>query len=141
MRKLLIVICFLCLDVNSHSGGIDSNGGHVNKKTGDYHCHPEPCLSNSTTSSQALEEAKSEHRPYTMLYNREDWKHWSDTDFDCMNTRHEILLEQADGEVRLSPDGCYVSMSVWNDPYSGKQFTRASDLDIDHVITVVCNMI
>lgn len=67
-------------------------------------------------------------------YRREDWRHWSDLDDDCMNTRHEILKIQADGQVKLSPDGCYVSVGLWNDPFSGKQFTRASDLDVDHVV-------
>jgi hypothetical protein len=51
-----------------------------------------------------------------------------------MNTRHEILADQADGRIKLSPDGCYVSTGLWNDPFSGKQLTRASDLDVDHVI-------
>ena len=40
-------------------------------------------------------------------------------DHDGMNTRHEILKDQA--------DGCYVSSNVWNDPFSSKQLTRASD--------------
>ncbi len=51
-----------------------------------------------------------------------------------MNTRHEILKDQADGKIKLSPDGCYVSTGVWNDPFSGKPLTRASDLDVDHII-------
>lgn len=56
------------------------------------------------------------------------------TNHDCMNTRHEILAAQSTDKARLSPDGCYVSKGVWLDPYSGKVFTRASDLDIDHII-------
>ncbi len=51
-----------------------------------------------------------------------------------MNTRHEILKAQSVWPVRFSPDGCYVSKGRWLDPYSGKTYTRASDLDIDHVI-------
>ncbi len=51
-----------------------------------------------------------------------------------MNTMHEILKDQADGVVRLSPDGCYISSGMWNDPFSGKRFTRASDLDVDHIV-------
>lgn len=67
-------------------------------------------------------------------YNREDWKHWNDADGDCMNTRHETLLAQADGIVKLSPDGCYVSTGLWVDPFSGKTLHRASDLDVDHIV-------
>ncbi len=51
-----------------------------------------------------------------------------------MNTRHEILLAQADGPVKKSPDGCYISSSTWNDPFSGKTLLQASDLDVDHII-------
>lgn len=51
-----------------------------------------------------------------------------------MNTRHEMLKNQADGPITLSPDGCYVSSGVWDDPFSGKEFTRASDLDVDHIV-------
>ena len=26
-----------------HGGGVDSNGGHVNRQTGEYHCHRDSC--------------------------------------------------------------------------------------------------
>ncbi len=67
-------------------------------------------------------------------YNRKSWAHWSDFDSDCMNTRHEILLEQADGPVKKSPDGCYVSTGSWDDPFRGKTLVRESDLDVDHIV-------
>ena len=51
-----------------------------------------------------------------------------------MNTRHEMLKAQADGPIKLSPNGCYVSTGVWNDPFSGKRFARASALDVDHIV-------
>lgn len=73
----------------------------------------------------------------SFTYKREHWNHWSDLDGDCMNTRHEILLEQADGPVTLSPNGCYVSKGTWIDPFSGKMFFRASELDVDHVIPLM----
>jgi hypothetical protein len=106
----------------AHPGGLDNAGGHTNKTTGAYHCHRDGC---------ELQEA--EGRPVTLLYDRDDWRHWTDADGDCMNTRHEILLEQADGPVKLSPDRCYVSVGRWEDPFSGKVLTRASDLDVDHI--------
>lgn len=33
---------------------------------------------------------------FSLIYRREDWKHWSDFNNDCMNTRHETLVLQAD---------------------------------------------
>jgi len=32
----------------SHSGGQDENGGHVNRKTGEYHCHKSDCITPHT---------------------------------------------------------------------------------------------
>jgi hypothetical protein len=117
-----------------HGGGLDKNGGHSDRRSGSYHCHKDPCLSAHGSTKKATLEAVQAGRPLSYLYKRDDWKHWSDFDGDCMNTRHEILQQQAVGSVRLSPDHCYVSSGVWNDPYSGKTFTRASDLDIDHIV-------
>ncbi|WP_020211035.1 HNH endonuclease family protein [Gilvimarinus chinensis] len=67
-------------------------------------------------------------------YDRSDWGVWSDFDNDCMNTRHEVLLIQAHGTAKLSPDGCYVSTGRWFDPYTGKVFNRSSELDVDHIV-------
>jgi Domain of unknown function (DUF1994). len=105
--------------VSAHGGGLNKDGCH-NEKQGKYHCHGK-----SPSSVKPTTQTK---------YNRDSWKHWSDFDNDCMNTRHEILLAQADGPVKKSPDGCYISSSTWNDPFSGKTLLQASDLDVDHII-------
>lgn len=109
----------------SHSGGLDSQGGHNDRKNGGYHCHRASC--------GVITKTVNESKPSTK-YNRKSWVHWSDFDGDCMNTRHEILLSQSDGPVKKSPDGCYISTGTWNDPFSGKVLHRASDLDVDHVV-------
>lgn len=36
---MVVVMLFLCLPVISHSGRTDSNGGHRNSSTGEYHYH------------------------------------------------------------------------------------------------------
>lgn len=140
MRKLnFILIIILSSAVIgtafSHSGRTDSQGGHNDRKRGGYHCHSEPCFSIHKKSKEALEEAVREKRQFSHIYNRDEWEHWSDFDGDCMNTRHEVLNNQAEyGTVKHSPDGCYVSRGRWLDPFSGEIYTRASDLDVDHVI-------
>jgi len=111
--------------VAAHSGGLDSQGGHNDRKNGGYHCHRASC--------GVVAKPVNKSKPSTK-YNRKSWAHWSDFDGDCMNTRHEVLLSQADGPVKKSPDGCYVSTGTWNDPFSGKILHRASDLDVDHVV-------
>lgn len=41
MRRIHIalLIFLLPVDVAAHGGGLDKRGCHVNRKTGDYHCH------------------------------------------------------------------------------------------------------
>ncbi len=118
----------------AHRGGLDSTGGHTDRSTGQYHCHSVSCSTAQIKTEEATREAVLSNRPISFLYRREDWRHWSDFDSDCMNTRHEILKDQAKHSIKLSPDGCYVSMGVWVDPFSGKTYTRASELDVDHVV-------
>ena len=126
----LAIIFLLPSLVFAHGGSVDAKGGHTNKKTGEYHCHKKACYSMPKRPMINTSRAPK--------YNRDEWKHWSDLDFDCMNTRHEILKDQADKTkpetIKLSPDGCYISMATWHDPFSGKTYTRASDLDVDHII-------
>jgi len=122
---LLFSIAMFSQIVVAHDGGLDSRGGHNDRKSGGYHCHRSPCGDGAARERKVTPPKK---------HNRKSWAHWSDFDGDCMNTRHEILLSQADGLVKKSPDGCYVSMGTWNDPFSGKTLHRASDLDVDHII-------
>ena len=83
----------------------------------------------ATTSEQSLSNNSSGK------YNRKDWKHWSDFDGDCQNTRAEILISQSSTPVRFSDARkCYVTTGKWYDPYSGRTFTNDDDLDIDHIL-------
>ena len=118
----------------SHGGGLDQNGGHTNKKTGEYHCHSDACFATQQKSQDALEEAIDEGRSFSYVYDRKTWAHWSDFDNDCVNTRHELLSAQSIIPATFSKNGCYVATGEWVDPYSGQRFTQASDLDIDHVV-------
>jgi hypothetical protein len=70
-------------------------------------------------------------------YDRDDWPRWADEDGDCLNTRHEILQERSRIPVTMIPDnGCRVLTGEWMDPYTGKTWTLASDVDIDHVVAI-----
>lgn len=49
MRKLLtlglsITLAFISIQAFSHSGRQDGNGGHLNKSSGEYHCHKPDCI-------------------------------------------------------------------------------------------------
>ena len=67
-------------------------------------------------------------------YHRELYGQWIDEDKDCQNTRHEVLIKNSLVEPKFkTPKKCQVISGKWLDPYSGKYFYKASELDIDHV--------
>jgi len=67
-------------------------------------------------------------------YLRKQWKHWSDADDDCQDTRQEVLIEESEIAVTFTDsDECRVLAGQWTDPYSGETFTDPRDLDVDHM--------
>jgi hypothetical protein len=52
----------------------------------------------------AEQEALDESRSFVTLYNRNDWKHWIDSDKDCQNTRHELLISTSTIPVEFKSD-------------------------------------
>ena len=70
-------------------------------------------------------------------YDRGDWSHWEDFDRNCLNTRHELLIERSLVEVTYTSDsGCYVATGAWQGPYTGSIFTLASEVEVDHVVAL-----
>lgn len=119
----------------SHGGGLDDHGGHTQRSTGEYHCHREPCLSQRHEAEKATQEAITENRAFTALYDRDDWPHWSDLDGDCLDTRAEVLIRDSQGPVTYRQGGkCIIHAGKWVDPYTGQRWTLASDLDTDHIV-------
>ena len=126
LQALLLLI--VTVTAQAHSGRTDANGGHMNRKTGHYHCHKSYC-SESSASTSNIQSTPSGR------YSRKDWPHWIDEDNDCQNTRAEILIKSSQVPVKFKRNrGCNVSHGRWVDPYTGMTFTKASDLDIDHIV-------
>ena len=67
-------------------------------------------------------------------YQRSLYQHWIDADGDCQDTRQEVLIRDADGELTMSDDTCMVLRGLWVDPYSNEIFTNPKDLDVDHMV-------
>ena len=107
----------------------------MQRSTGEYHCHREPCLSQHRQVENSTQEVLAEKRAFTALYDRDDWPHWSDFDGDCQDTRAEMLIKNSRKPVEFRRrEACTVDAGEWVDPYTGKHWTLASDLDTDHIV-------
>lgn len=62
-------------------------------------------------------------------YDRGGWKHW--TGSPC-NTREEIV--KSSGEDVKTDDECRAQSGTWLDPFTGKEYTDSSQMDLDHVL-------
>jgi len=66
-------------------------------------------------------------------YNRSSWKHWNDEDSDCINARHEVLIEESTTSVVMDGN-CRVGAGQWFGVFTGEQFSNPSNLDVDHMV-------
>jgi CRISPR/Cas system Type II protein with McrA/HNH and RuvC-like nuclease domain len=56
-------------------------------------------------------------------------------DGDCQNARHELLIATSKTPVQFkNSKRCTFRQSQWYSVYTGQTFTKASDVDIDHVV-------
>lgn len=69
-------------------------------------------------------------------YDRKLFKHWIDQDHDGKNTRAEVLIAESLIPVHFSSTGKTVTTGKWLSLYDGETWTRASDVDIDHVVAL-----
>lgn len=68
-------------------------------------------------------------------YDRDDWRHWTDEDGDCQDTRQEALFaESMVGVVFRSESECRVTEGSWYAAYTGTTVTDPGDLDVDHLV-------
>ena len=68
-------------------------------------------------------------------YDRDDWRHWTDNDSDCQDTRQEVLVAESRSRVTYVDDRqCRVESGRWWDPYTGTVLTDPGDLDVDHLV-------
>lgn len=144
MRYIKIIFIFLFLSifsvqVDAHPGRTDSKGGHTCRTNcakwglsdGEYHLHGIPAKKYSKPKSTSQSKSTS----ISTRYNRKSWPHWIDADNDCQNTRAEILLRDNIGTIKFKRNKpCNVTWGEWVCPYTGKTFSKASDVDIDHIV-------
>ena len=69
------------------------------------------------------------------LYDRSEWRHWTDEDGDCQDTRQEVLVAESLAEVTFQTDRkCRVAAGRWYGAYTGVFVEDPGDLDIDHLV-------
>ena len=64
-------------------------------------------------------------------YDRDEFKLWVDADGDCHDTRDEVLAAESRTAVNA---GCDVVTGTWFSYYDRVTWTKASDVDIDHLV-------
>jgi hypothetical protein len=69
-------------------------------------------------------------------YDRRAFRHWTDEDRDCQDTRQEVLIAESVIPVTLDTKGCRVLQGEWHDPYTGRVFTDPRQLQVDHVVAL-----
>ena len=82
-----------------------------------------------------LAEIRIAEPDFETLYLREEWgPGWIDENYNCINTRHEVLIAESYEAVDLDERGCKVIEGKWYDYYSDEFFEDPSELDIDHMV-------
>lgn len=69
--------------------------------------------------------------PYNRSAHFGAWKNQSNS---CLNTRAVVLKRDSQVPVKMRSSGCTVDSGLWSDPYSGRDYRNASDIQIDHFV-------
>ena len=89
---LFVVTSLLASAACSHGGGRDSNGGHVDRSTGEYHCHMDDCVDPGAANEDVIDPPDGEDdEPITVAGSWGTSKKWArdiiyedlDTTFYC----------------------------------------------------------
>ena len=68
-------------------------------------------------------------------YDRDEWRHWIDTDSDCQDTRQEVLIAESRTAVSYaSSRECRAQSGFWVGPYTGSTLSDPGGLDVDHMV-------
>lgn len=94
-----------------------------------------PSASAGAALLSALEGLVGDPDPSRPQYDRDAFFERDDLDGDCVDSRHEVLQEEA-VEYVMSVNGCSVTAGTWWDPFSGQWFTDPADLQLDHVVAL-----
>jgi hypothetical protein len=110
----------------------DKNGGHWDNG-GYYHCHIDGCVETSPRN-QFRSRVFNTPRDMELYYLKEDWEYWQNAG-GCQTVRTAVLADTSKVPVTwTNPHQCEIREGLWIDEYTGEEFTRAAQLEIDHII-------
>lgn len=147
-RLLLILLMLICSAVNaelvkkSKSGICHDSSSSYYSRTKNFTAYDtlHDCLNSGGRLPKGYSSQKSSvsptrnFSPSSYKYSRSHFGSWADEDGDCINTRHELLMKQSTSTVDTGSNKCTVQRGRWLDPYTGRTFYNARDVDIDHVV-------
>lgn len=117
----------------AHPGTTDINGGHYMGSS--YHCHLPGCELPDTFDRLGRDSFFTDHQDREKFFNEDDWSFEHDFDGDCQSTRQEMLVLTNRGAIQYTnPRNCVVRTGEWYDEYTGKTFSVATQVDLEHVI-------
>ena len=121
------------ISVQAHEDKVyDLNGGHWDD-WGNYHCHIDGCIPTSSRNSYRSRLFNNGADP-ELYYLKEDWPHWQLVS-GCKTMRTVVLENTSKVPVTwTNPRQCEIREGLWIDEYTGEEFTRAAQLEIDHII-------
>ena len=136
MRKLGIALVItastLTVDSLAHfDKPTDPNGGHWDN-AGYYHCHLDGCIPAAHRHQYRSRAFSASDMDRYFL--DADWPHWL-TMGGCKDARTVVL--EATSRVPVTwtnPRQCDIREGLWIDQYTGEEFTRAAQMEVDHVI-------
>jgi hypothetical protein len=130
---ILLLLGAWSIATSGHPGSTDLNGGHYQGNS--YHCHMANCELPDTFDRFGRDSFFTEYGDREKFFNEDDWSFEEDYDGDCQSTRQEMLIITSRTNVQYTnPRNCVVRTGEWFDEYTGKLFTVATQLEINHII-------
>jgi len=94
-----------------------------------------PASATTITARSLLSKLTVKSETGNSSYSRTYFKHWIDANRDCQNTRAEVLIAESKVTPRYTTSRhCTVATGKWYSYYDGATWTKASDVDIDHMV-------
>lgn len=114
----------------------DRNGGHWDDG-GFYHCHEPQCRPTANRNGLRRMNQRLTNVNEDLYFLAEDWPHWLPLS-GCKTARTVVLESSSRVPVTwTNPRACEIREGLWIDSYTGEEYTRAGEMEVDHIIPPV----